>query len=268
MLVAAPASTANCGPGFDVLGFAFSQYFYLSTEEKEGFQKITRSDNRFEFKSYKDMGGKLDELFYKSEIDSGGKGLGSSSAANTAGAYLAQMEQGRSPEEAKNSTYRHGFTQEKHGDNVGPCVYGGLVIASETHVQKVNLKNIKSLYIWISDDVSETAKNRTQLTSSIDIKDAVHNINATARFVLACERGELHKLKEACKDKLHQDKRLATSPVSKKLYDLAYESGASAAWLSGSGPSIAAIFPDDLIAPEGFVKMAIDFEGVKVINSL
>ena len=266
MLVAAPASSANCGPGFDVLGFAFAKYFYLSTEAKEGFTKITEGSKRFEFKSYKDLGGKSDTLFYKSEIDPEGKGLGSSSAANTAGAYLALMEQELAPEEAKNLTYRHGFIQERHGDNVGPCVYGGLVIANETHVEKVSLKNIEALYVWVSDGASKTAENRTQLNLEVDLKDAVHNINSAARFVLACERGELHKLKEACKDKLHQDKRLENSPVSKKMYDLAYESGAAAVWLSGSGPSIASIFPNDVIGPEGFVKIPIDFDGVKIID--
>jgi len=48
-------------------------------------------------------------------------------------------------------------------------------------------------------------------------------------------------LREATRDRLHQDIRLASAEPSRRAIDAALAAGAWASWLSGSGPTVAAM---------------------------
>ena len=71
--------------------------------------------------------------------------------------------------------------------------------------------------------------------------DAVFNVGRTALLVAALAAGNVHALRTATEDRLHQDQRFARSPGSRAALEVALEAGAWCGWLSGSGPTIATL---------------------------
>ena len=105
--------------------------------------------------------------------------------------------------------------------------------------------------------------------------DAVFNVGRAAMFVAACANGEVAALRAATEDRLHQQLRLEQVPDSAAALDAALEAGAWAAWLSGSGPTIAAVCDPGraeeiagALPASGHVKLLrIDHEGVVALGA-
>jgi homoserine kinase len=79
----------------------------------------------------------------------------------------------------------------------------------------------------------------------VPIADVTFNIGRTALLVAALAAGEVAALREATRDRVHQDVRLAAAPPSRAALEAALAAGAWASWLSGSGPTVAAMCPVD-----------------------
>ncbi|NCW84497.1 MAG: homoserine kinase, partial [Acidimicrobiia bacterium] len=67
----------------------------------------------------------------------------------------------------------------------------------------------------------------------------------TALLVAALAAGDVRSLSIATQDRLHQDQRFSKAPDSKLALQAAVDAGAWCAWLSGSGPTIAAMVDRD-----------------------
>ncbi|NCZ85882.1 MAG: hypothetical protein EBY95_00375 [Actinobacteria bacterium] len=65
-------------------------------------------------------------------------------------------------------------------------------------------------------------------------------LNATVWW-LPTRIGDVSALHDATQDRLHQDVRLAMVPDTKRAMRAALDAGAWAAWLSGSGPTMACL---------------------------
>jgi homoserine kinase len=59
----------------------------------------------------------------------------------------------------------------------------------------------------------------------------------------------LDLLATATEDRLHQPPRFIECEVAAKAYEIALQAGAAAAWLSGSGPTIAVVVDDEAKTP-------------------
>ena len=66
------------------------------------------------------------------------------------------------------------------------------------------------------------------------------NVAHTALLVAALAAGDAGALRAATEDRLHQDRRLARVPTRARRWTPRCGAGAWGAWLSGSGPSVAA----------------------------
>jgi homoserine kinase len=66
-------------------------------------------------------------------------------------------------------------------------------------------------------------------------------VGHTALLVAALAAGEVSVLRDATQDRLHQDVRLAAAEPSRAALQAALDAGAWASWLSGSGPTVAAM---------------------------
>jgi homoserine kinase len=81
--------------------------------------------------------------------------------------------------------------------------------------------------------------------------DAVYNIARVAQLVVALGSGDRHDLASAFDDRLHQDQRLKRVPMTARALETMKQSGAAACWLSGSGPTAAAlVFVENLVSVE------------------
>ncbi|HEU4944777.1 MAG TPA: homoserine kinase, partial [Solirubrobacterales bacterium] len=131
-LVRVPASSANLGPGYDVLAAAVSLFLELDVEETgefsfdpDGLDVSTGRDNLIvrAFESLHSADGIAFRL--RSEIPLA-RGLGSSAAAIVAGLFAADhiFELALSKEQM----LARATELEGHPDNVAAAIYGGFVI--------------------------------------------------------------------------------------------------------------------------------------------
>jgi homoserine kinase len=95
--------------------------------------------------------------------------------------------------------------------------------------------------VWTPDRETPTASARRLLPDQVRFDDAAFNVGRAALLVAALAAGDVGALRVATEDRLHQDRRLARALDTRHAIDAALAAGAFAAWLSGSGPSAAAL---------------------------
>ena len=250
-----PATSANLGSGFDSLGMALTLYNTIEVEEREAGLEIFSADGtqiptdqsnlvyRTLKKVYEDCGAPLPGFSIRqlNEIPMA-RGLGSSSAC-IAGAVTAANELlGRplSLQEMLDAAVR----EEGHPDNVMPAFLGGFVAAvwEEGHVSYIR-REVKGLEFaaLIPDFQLLTSEARAALPPNVLHRDAVYNLSRAALAAAAFCTGEYDLLTTACKDRLHQPYRLPLIDQGEALFRLAENSGATAWFISGAGPTILAV---------------------------
>ena len=134
---------------------------------------------------------------------------------------------------------------EGHADNVAASLFGGIVATADGRAVRIPLAFDPAIVVWIPSFTTSTDESRTKLGREVSLGDAVFNIGRTALLVAALAAGDIDALRSATQDRLHQDRRLAAAEPSKAALDNALDAGAWCSWLSGSGPTVAAMCPFD-----------------------
>lgn len=265
MHVSAPASSANLGPGFDCLGLALRLPFELLDGDEldadgappEGF--LVAEPTHPAAAAFVVAGGAVDtELWWRSPIPPG-RGLGFSGAARVAGAYLAHVRSRPDPDQdawARAGALRVAAMLEGHPDNAAASTYGGLTVAVGERCVAVpapeGLFDGLRLLVWSPTRSTSTDASRRVLPETVPLGDAVRSIGNAALWVAAVASGELSLLRTATEDQLHQAPRLAARPDSSAaLAAFLARPEVLGAWLSGSGPSVAALVVADPTADAG-----------------
>ncbi|MGB0738294.1 MAG: homoserine kinase, partial [Ilumatobacteraceae bacterium] len=183
--VSAPASSANLGPGFDVLGLALDRRTTVgSGPAPEGAQAL--DEHHPAVIAHRRAGGAGD-LWGFGGIPMG-RGLGFSGAVRVAGAMLAHVERdgaaAASDAATRASVLDLTADLEGHPDNVAPSVYGGLVIADGDLVVPVAVDPSLAVVAWVPDaESTSTDRSRAMLPSTVDRADAVFNMARVATLV-------------------------------------------------------------------------------------
>ena len=273
MIVRVPASSANLGPGFDTLGLALSLYLDLTVEDSAEPAGDPTEEEHPGVRAFRQLGG-IGPVWIRSRIPVG-RGLGFSGSARVAGlvAALAQRHgAGFQPLDEAEQLLHVATALEGHADNIAPSIFGGLVASAGGHAVRVPLPFEPAVVVWVPSSTTSTDQSRAALCPSVPFADAVFNVGRTALLVAALAAGDIHALRTATEDRLHQDQRFALSPISRTALEVALEAGAWCGWLSGSGPTIATLCaPDDAedlaaaLPEEGHTKMlAIDLTGAVI----
>jgi homoserine kinase len=246
-LVRVPASSANLGPGYDVLAAAVSLFLELEVEEAGefsfdpgGLEVSTGRDNLIvrAFESLHSADGIAFRL--RSEIPLG-RGLGSSAAAIVAGLHAADhlFELGLSREEM----LARATELEGHPDNVAAAIYGGFVICGAGEGGAPSAARfdppggLEGIAAIPAEEVS-TERAREAIPAEVPLADAVANVSAASRLVLGLQSADLDLVASGLTDRLHQDHRRALYPRSMELVDDARGLGALGATISGAGPTV------------------------------
>lgn len=263
--VRVPATSANLGPGFDVLGIALEMFdeVELSLWKKgqrpllsirvDGAGDIPTGSRNLAFRAirhlYKAARTPLPaiELFMKARLPVSG-GLGSSSAAIVGGLVAANVA-------LSNRFSVHALVQmatdlEGHPDNVLPALVGGLCagVVTKEGVKFVAWKdralarNVRAV-VCTPDYKVPTEKARRILPLRVDRKDAIFNAAHVALFLSAIKEKRYDLLGEAMSDRLHQPYRASLVPGLFDAIAAARGAGAYGAALSGAGPTILALVP-------------------------
>ena len=286
MIVRVPASSANLGPGFDTLGLALGLHlelgFDLARSERPEFEQLAEKgaepkepadEGHPGVRAFRHLGG-TGPVWIRSRIPMG-RGLGFSGSARVAG-LVAALAQQRGPDFApldEAEQLLHVATAlEGHADNIAPSIFGGVVAAAGGHAVRVPLPFEPVVVVWVPPATTSTDQSRAALCASVPFVDAVFNVGRTALLVASLTTGNIHALRTATEDRLHQDQRFDHAPGSRHALEVALEAGAWCGWLSGSGPTIATMCaPEDAeglagaLPPEGHTKiLAIDLSGAVI----
>jgi homoserine kinase len=245
-LVKVPASSANLGPGYDVLGAALAMHLELEVEEVGSFSveadglgvPLDRSNLCVRaFESLRSADGIAFRI--KSEIPLAA-GLGSSAAAIVAGLLAADhlYELAQEPEDV----LAKAAEIEGHPDNVAAALYGGFVVCAENDGALVTTRldppqGVEGVVV-IPDEQVPTEEARTAVPEQIPVADAVANISAAAELVLGIQRSDLTLIGRGLSDRIHQPHRAHLYPRSMEIVEEAPRMGAIGATISGAGPTV------------------------------
>jgi homoserine kinase len=268
LVVHAPATVANVGPGFDCLGLALDleNEFTLETDvapgiriEGEGTGELASGRANLVLRAIErtfDAAGRAIPPFHltcHNRIPLR-RGLGSSSTAAVAGLMFAARLLDRSS--AREDLLEDAVELEGHADNVAACLLGGVTVAYQEggdhpvwRAVRVDPNPILRPVVLVPDEEeTETASARSALPRDVAMSDAVFNLSRSALAVLALTvRPDL--LRAALQDRLHQRQRLALALGAEALFDrLAADD--FPVCVAGSGPSLLAFELDGRIVPE------------------
>ena len=238
--VRVPASSANLGPGFDALGMALSLHLEMGIDDGSALPEFAKviDDSHPSLAAFRHAGG-TGNVWVRSVIPMG-RGLGFSGAARVAGVVLghAQRNGKDSLIADRKELLRLSTELEGHPDNVAASLVGGVTASAGGEVVKLPLGFDPAFIAWVPETQTSTEKSRTAIASSIPLPDVVFNIGHTALLMAAFAAGDVAVLREATKDRMHQDVRFAASPNSHEAFKAALATDAWCAWLSGSGPTV------------------------------
>jgi homoserine kinase len=238
--VRVPASSANLGPGFDALGMALSLHLEMGIDDGSSLPEFAKviDDSHPSLAAFRHAGG-TGNVWVRSVIPMG-RGLGFSGAARVAGVVLGHVQ--RNGKESliadRKELLRLSTELEGHPDNVAASLVGGVTASTGGEVVKLPLGFDPAFIAWVPDTQTSTEKSRTAIASTIPLVDVVFNIGHTALLMAAFAAGDIAVLREATKDRMHQDVRFAASPNSHEAFEAALATDAWCTWLSGSGPTV------------------------------
>ncbi|MGE0707770.1 MAG: homoserine kinase [Planctomycetota bacterium] len=262
--VRCPATTANLGPGFDVLGLALARHNLFSFSPSatfeleahgEGAERLPRDPREHlgvvAYQGARAALGLPPVPGLRVEVEVGippARGLGSSATATAAGLLAAEAHAGRALPLARRLELATEL--EGHPDNVVPCLLGGLVAAAARPGQPpvaLRLPLPPGGPAWVvaiprSLELS-TREMRAALPAEVPFGDAVFNVGRVALLVGALLRGEAEALGVALEDRLHQPHRGRHIPGFAALGAAARAAGAHGLVISGSGPTLLAPSP-------------------------
>lgn len=238
--VRTPASSANLGAGFDVLGMALDLYADcgLGHAPDNAQQLDEHHPGRIAFEA---LGG-TGPMWMRCNIPMA-RGLGFSGAARVGAAALAVVQSGGESGLAERSAEILSYTTELegHGDNVAASLHGGVtafVEGDDLSIPVGPTMAAATFVAWVPDVTTSTDKSRQALGPTVDRADAVHNIGRTIQFVMAFVNDDPTLLAAGTADRMHQSVRLPGVPGAQNALDAGIAAGAWAGWLSGSGPTV------------------------------
>ena len=254
--VRAPATSANLGPGFDCAAVALDLWNELEVSEGEGIEVVGEGADELELgrehvgvRAFSLVASPEGRRFLFTNRIPIGRGLGSSAAAVALGLVAATLSLGRWPE--PEPMLALGVELEGHADNLAAALAGGACLTWESEggrkVARVALTLPLVPIAVIPRARVDTAAARAALPAEIPHADAAFTAGHAALLGAGLATGDAALLVDAFADRLHEPYRAANAPL---LGDIraALPSGAEAATLSGSGPSVIVWTREDMAA--------------------
>ncbi len=233
-----PASSANLGPGFDVLAAALGLHVELEVEETGRFAvhtdlQIARDRRNLAVRAFETLHPAGDfEFTIRSQVPLSG-GLGTSAAAYVAGLMAAD-----SIFELDASLLAAATKLEGHPDNAAAALMGGFVVCVGARAARFEVPAGLEAILVVPHKHVRTAKARAAMPAQVPLTDAVHNVGHASMLVLGLAQGDWDLVSAGLHDRLHQPRRAPLYPQSMALLRRAQDLGALGATISGAGPSV------------------------------
>ena len=236
--VCVPGSSANLGPGFDVLAAALDLKLTVEVCETGEFRLLTdlrlrRDRNNLIVRAFERLlPADRFEFRVSSAIPLSG-GMGSSAAGVVAGLLAADHLAGGGADLLALATAIEG-----HPDNVAASLLGGLVICDGTDVRRLEMPAELEAILVIPRQPVRTAAAREALPAQVPLGDAVRNLAQIAKLSAGLATGDWELISGGLDDRLHQPHRAHLYPRSAAIVTRAAEHGALGATISGAGPAV------------------------------
>jgi homoserine kinase len=239
-LVSVPASSANLGPGYDVLAAALSLTLELEVEEAGEFFVHTdvpgmpADRSNLCVRAFETLHAADGLAFHiRSEIPVAA-GLGSSAAAIVAGLCAADHMY-----ELDAPLFELARELEGHPDNVAAALLGGFVIcAGDGEPARFDPAPGLEGVLAIPDHQVPTQAARSAMPDEVPLGEAVHNVGHASLLVLGLAKDDFSLIGRGLRDAVHQPRRRHLYPRSMELVERAEELGAVGATISGAGPAV------------------------------
>ena len=237
-VVRVPASTANLGPGFDVMAAALALHLELEVVETGSFAveselDVPRDRSNLAVRAFERLHPADDFTFrIASGIPMSG-GLGSSAAAAVAGLMAADHLF-----ELDADVRGHAVALEGHPDNVAAALSGGIAICDGPAAHHFEPPMGLEAVLVVPDAPVATAQARAAMPATVPLGDAVFNVACAAMLTLGLARGDFDLIAAGLRDRLHQPHRAHLYPRSAQLMARAASLGALGATISGAGPTV------------------------------
>lgn len=261
----APASVGNVGVGFDILGHSLAGPGDRATvrridEPVVRISAIRGTTTGLPMVAERNTAGMaLIEMRqalgirhgFEIELDKGiplGSGMGGSAASCVAALVAANalLPTPLSPEQL----YPFALAGEavasgsRHGDNVGPMLLGGLVLATNDRLLRIPVPSRWHCALVHPEAVLETREARAALAGHYALGEFVAQ-SANLSLVLAgCYEGDSALVRAGLEDVLVEPRRARLIPGFAMVKQAALDHEAMGASISGAGPSVFAWFED------------------------
>lgn len=126
----------------------------------------------------------------------------------------------------------------RHGDNLGPMLLGGLVLATRERLLRLPVPSAWHCALVHPHLVLETRKARAALAGDFALADVVAQSGNLALVLAGCFRGEAALVREGLKDVLIEPRRAPLVPNFARVKQAALDHHALGASISGGGPSV------------------------------
>ncbi|NLJ48920.1 MAG: homoserine kinase [Candidatus Atribacteria bacterium] len=254
--VSVPATTANLGCGFDVLGMALDLFYtvrvqplrknqYLIRNRGEGEHYLPEDDRNLFFKTVKKITKIKNFPEQGLEVEAINqipvcRGLGSSAACITAAVVTVNELNGRV---LSIQDMIHFATQiEGHPDNVIPAIVGGLTVAmknnKQIYYQKFPFFDSIHLIACIPGYTLSTEEMRKILPSEYSRENVIFNLSRIAYLIGAVCRQDREGFFTALDDAIHQPFRGQKIPGFFEVREYLHQTEKGEAVISGSGSTI------------------------------
>lgn len=252
VVVRAPATIANIGPGFDCLGLAIAWHNEIRLERDRsggltvtaagrGADQVPRDGSNLAVRAIAKVLGQPRGLrIHQTNAIPFGRGFGSSAAAIVGGLVAARAFAPDAGAWDADVLVAIAAEMEGHADNVAPCVHGGAVVAAGRAVMPLGAPQGIEAVVCIAPSAMATEAARKLLPASVPLADAAATAGHAALLAASLAAGDPSRLFEATEDVIHQPARFELMPDSGRLVAALRRDGI-AAFLAGAGPSVAAL---------------------------
>jgi homoserine kinase len=238
-IVRVPASSANLGPGYDVLAAALSPALELEVEETGEFfvhsevPGVPADRSNLCVRAFEALQPADGMAFHVRSDIPPAAGLGSSAAAIVAGLCAADhMFELDAP------IFDLARKLEGHPDNVAAALMGGFVVSAGDEPTRFDPPPGLEAVIAIPPDPVPTEEARAVMPAEVPLHEAVESVAHASLLVLGLARDDFSLIGRGLRDSLHQPRRAALYPRSMELVERARDLGAVGATISGAGPAV------------------------------
>jgi len=285
-----PATVANVGPGFDILGFALDapgDELWLEFSDTEEHIIHNETDADIPLDPVKNVAtvaldallNSLDRkdkflLTFIRKIHPG-SGIGSSAASSAAAVYGANLLLERPFSETELVQFamkgEEAASGSAHADNVAPALLGGFVLVrSYDPLDLVEIPGPEKLYCSVvHPEISiATEDSRRILKTSVPLKTAIIQCGNVAGLVSGLITGDFRLIRDSMHDVIAEPIRSFLIPEYENVKKAALNAGALGCSISGSGPSIFALSETKETANKAGQEMKKVFSSVDIGSNL